>query len=74
MELDYFATGHAHFHLERFCELLLSNLRETWHVYSSAGPDLKLSKEVGQKNAQIINKQISVASYKNLNCLTSQSN
>ena len=53
------AFGHAHLRLESFFanrknwktyffELLLGNLsdlRETWHVNSSAGPDLKLSKE-----------------------------
>ena len=59
MELNHIAIGHAHFHLENvFAKLqklekllfelllgILSDLHETWHVHSSAGPDLKLSKE-----------------------------
>ena len=91
MELNHFAIGHGHFRLESFFfsqnrknwktffELLLgilSDLRETWHVHSSAGPDLvSYQKNFAQlKNVQIINKQISLACYKNVNCLISRSN
>ena len=59
MELNHFAmatptSAKIDFSLNRkkwktyFFELLLgilSDLHETWHVHSSAGPDLKLSKE-----------------------------
>ena len=55
---ELLCNGHAHFGLESFFaksrklenllfELrgILSDLHETWHVHSSAGPDLQLSKE-----------------------------
>ena len=43
---------------------ILSDLHETWHVHSLAGPDLNNFAQ--SKNAQIIKEQISGASYKNV--------
>ena len=53
---------------------ILSNMRETWNVYSSTGLLSYQNDCARSKNVQIINEQFSVASYKNVNCLLSWSN